>query len=215
MCPPMRARWRGATWRIRWNLCFLKPTWVHNPNGKSNGSAIFTQLMAEAHLRNLANTTELVLHWAHPSPQPKWEIDQLSRFCTAHGRKSLYFTIGARFPQNCPFPWAIWTPFNTLTARDVHRHLSFNMLHTWWTSKDIPLPRNRPTSQRTIGPAQSLNSVYWIFLLYCNALWLAWPSRITDNNLKGHCFLGPTESSTKTASWILDWFIHFLHGSLV
>ena len=31
----------GVTWRIRLNLCFLRPTRVHNPNGKLIGSAIF------------------------------------------------------------------------------------------------------------------------------------------------------------------------------
>jgi len=44
MCPPMRAI--GATWLIRWNLCFLQPTRVHNLNGKSIGSAIFAELTA-------------------------------------------------------------------------------------------------------------------------------------------------------------------------
>ena len=58
-----------------------------------------------AHWRHLANTIELVLPSAHPSPQPKWQINQFSHFCTAHGRKSLYFTMGNPFPQNCPFPW--------------------------------------------------------------------------------------------------------------
>jgi len=47
------ARWRqcafpgghiGATWQIRLNLCFLRPTQVHNPNGKSIGSAVIVQL---------------------------------------------------------------------------------------------------------------------------------------------------------------------------
>ena len=28
----------------------------------------------------------------------------LSSCCTAHGKKSLYFTMGAPFPQNCPLP---------------------------------------------------------------------------------------------------------------
>jgi len=42
-----------------------------------------------AHWRHRANTTELVLAFAHPSPQPKWQIDRLSCFCTAHSRKSL------------------------------------------------------------------------------------------------------------------------------
>jgi len=24
-----------------------------------------------------------------------------------------YFAMGHSFPQNCPFPWGIWTPSNT------------------------------------------------------------------------------------------------------
>jgi len=46
--------------------------------------------------------TELVLISAHPSPQPKWQVDRLSHFCTAHGRKSLYITMGAPFPKIAP-----------------------------------------------------------------------------------------------------------------
>jgi len=38
----------GATWRIRLNLCFLQPTWVHNPNGKFISLAVFAQLTAES-----------------------------------------------------------------------------------------------------------------------------------------------------------------------
>jgi len=38
----------NATWRIRLNLCFLQPTWVHNPNGKLISSAVFAQLTAES-----------------------------------------------------------------------------------------------------------------------------------------------------------------------
>jgi len=63
-----------------------------------------------AHWRHLANMIELVLPLAHPSLHLKRQIDQFSRFCTAHGRNSLYFTVGVPFPQNCPFPWRIWTP---------------------------------------------------------------------------------------------------------
>jgi len=64
-----------------------------------------------AHWRHLANMIELVLPLACPSTQPKRQIDQFRCFCTAHSRKSLYFTMGAPFPQNCPFPWGIchWT----------------------------------------------------------------------------------------------------------
>ena len=51
-----------------------------------------------AQWHHLANTIELVLLLAHPRPQPKWQIEQFSRFCTTHGRKSLYFTMGDHFP---------------------------------------------------------------------------------------------------------------------
>jgi len=56
-----------------------------------------------AHWRHLANTIELVLPLAHLSPQPKRQIDQFSHFCTAYGRKSLYFTVGDTFPPKLPF----------------------------------------------------------------------------------------------------------------
>jgi len=56
-----------------------------------------------AHWRHLANTTELVLPSAHPSPQLTRQIDRFSRFCTAHDRKCLYLTMADPFPQNCPF----------------------------------------------------------------------------------------------------------------
>jgi len=36
------------------------------------------------HWRHLANTIELVLPSANPSPQPKRQIDRFSRFCRAH-----------------------------------------------------------------------------------------------------------------------------------
>jgi len=56
--PPTWAHWHhlanmteivyiGAIWRIWLNLCFLRPIWVHNPNGKSISSAVSAQLMAE------------------------------------------------------------------------------------------------------------------------------------------------------------------------
>jgi len=61
-----------------------------------------------AHWRNLTNTVELVLSWAHPSPQPKRQIDRFSRFITySHGKKFLYFTMGAHFSPNCPVPLGI------------------------------------------------------------------------------------------------------------
>jgi len=46
--------------------------------------------------------TELVPSSTHPSPQPKRQIDRFSRFCTAYGRKSLYFTMGDLSPKIAP-----------------------------------------------------------------------------------------------------------------
>jgi len=39
--------------------------------------------------------------------------DRFSRFWTAHGRKSLYFTMGDPFPQIAPSRGGIWTPSNS------------------------------------------------------------------------------------------------------
>jgi len=46
MCPPMRTHWRQLVNMI--DLCFLRPTRVHNPNCKLIGSAIFAQLVEES-----------------------------------------------------------------------------------------------------------------------------------------------------------------------
>jgi len=65
------------------------------------------------HWRHLANTIELMLPSAHPSPQSKREIDRFSRSCTAHGRKSLYLQWAVLF-QKMPLPMGgLDPPFNT------------------------------------------------------------------------------------------------------
>jgi len=67
-----------------------------------------------------ARLHQCALHVTHASLDPPeltsqtTSLDQFSRFCTAHDRVSLYFTMGRPFPpQNCPFAWGIWTPSNT------------------------------------------------------------------------------------------------------
>ena len=57
MCPPMYTHWRHLANMIE--LCFLRPTWVHNPNSKSIGSAISAQLTTES---------PYTLPWASLSP---------------------------------------------------------------------------------------------------------------------------------------------------
>jgi len=52
-----------------------------------------------------------MLPWAYQSPQPKWHLNRFGNFCTAHGRESLYFTMGRPFPPSkLPFTQGIWTP---------------------------------------------------------------------------------------------------------
>jgi len=48
-------------------------------------------------------------------------LDRFSRFCTAHGRESQYFTTGPIFPvkiENCPFPWGDLDPHLTRSSLD-------------------------------------------------------------------------------------------------
>jgi len=59
-------------------------------------------------------------HW---SPQPKRQIDRFRRFCTVHGIKCIYFTMGAPIHQNCPFPHGIWTPSNGWCLGRMRAHI--------------------------------------------------------------------------------------------
>jgi len=64
-----------------------------------------------AHWHHLANTIKLVLFSAHPSSQPKLQIDRFSRFCTVHGRKCMLILYnGDPFPKIVPSRGKIGTP---------------------------------------------------------------------------------------------------------
>jgi len=102
-----------------------------------------------AHWRHLANTIVFVLPSAHLSSQLKRQINQFSCFCTDHGRKSLYLTMGTPFPKNCHYPWGISTPYNTIPwARfctgDCRVSLYFTM--------GCPFPLKIATSHGGCGP---------------------------------------------------------------
>jgi len=94
----------GATWQIRLKLCFIGPTRVHKWNGKSIGSAILPQLMAQSSYtyneHPFAPKLPLPMEGSegHPSPQPKQHLNQFSRICTDDCRVSIYFTMGRLFP---------------------------------------------------------------------------------------------------------------------
>ena len=74
----------------------------------STSSIVFASL-----LTHLANTIELVLPLAHPSPQTKWQISRFSYFCTAHGRVSSSMPEHVLSHNNCYFACGIWAQSNT------------------------------------------------------------------------------------------------------
>jgi len=114
-----------------------------------------------AHWRHLMNTIELVLLSAHPSQQSKWQIDRFSHFCTAHGRKSLYFTMGDPFSPKCPFSWGIWITSNSSFAqlmaecRRAHWH---NLVNT--IELVLPLAHRSPQPKLQID---------WFSHFFCTA----------------------------------------------
>jgi len=63
-----------------------------------------------AHWRLLANTTELVLSSAHPSPQSKRQIDWFGRSGTAYSNTA---EMGSSFPQIAPSNGVPGPPNNT------------------------------------------------------------------------------------------------------
>jgi len=49
----------------------------------------------------------------HPSPQPKWHLDQFSRFCTSQGKESQVYNGSPLSPSKLPLAKDIWTQSKT------------------------------------------------------------------------------------------------------
>jgi len=63
----------------------------------------------DGRVNRIGGMIELLLPSSNLSPQPKQQIYRFSRFCTAYGRKSLYFTLGTPSPKiahSWVFLWA-------------------------------------------------------------------------------------------------------------
>jgi len=114
MCPLMWAHWRHLVNTIEPVL----PSVHQSPQPKWQiGSAVFAQLAAQCHracwacpspLKIVSSHGGSVPHLirgslGHPTQHHKRRLDQFSRFCTAHDRKSLHFTMGAPFPKIAPY----------------------------------------------------------------------------------------------------------------
>ena len=144
-----------------------------------------------AYWHHLTNTIELVLPSAHPSARPKRQIDRVSHFCTAHGRKSLYFALGDPFPYNCPFSLGIWTVSNSWFLGPVRVHNPNGITISLAVFAQVTTDRPYTLQCAALPPQNCL-----------------FPSRDLDSNLM-HGSLGPHESLTQTASQ------PFLQGSLL
>ena len=111
-------------------------------------------------------------------------------FCTAHGRKSLYFTVGAPFCQNCPFPWGhmdLQSLGQSEPTTQMAAPLVPPFLHRW--PRSVPVLCNGPPL-----PPQN-----------CPLPWWCGPHLI-------HSSLGPLESSSQTSCRLVE---PFLQGALV
>jgi len=121
----------GATWWIRFNLCFLQPTRVHNPNGKWIGSAVSAQLTAESLYTLQWASLSSKITPSHGDLNLDLTHDSLGSFesTTQTASRSVqpflhrwpYFNIeysyalqwDAPSPSKLPLPMGIWNPSNT------------------------------------------------------------------------------------------------------
>jgi len=128
-----------------------------------------------AHWSHLANTIELVLHMAHPSPQPKRQIDRYSCFWTAQGRLKVSILYNGRpFPQNCPFSWGNFPICSPM--RSHWRHLANTIKLV------LPSAHRSPQPKQQIDRFSCFRTVHG-----------------------GDDSLGPFEPTTQTASAVFAW----------
>jgi len=136
-----------------------------------------------------------MIPWGRPSPQSKLHHNQFGYFRIGDRRVFLNFTMGAPFPQNCPFPWGIWTACKTRFLGPIRAHNA-----------------NSISISRAVFPQTTVECPYTL-------QWDAHsPPKICPfpwGDLNSHLILGPLgppKSSTQTASWSVQ---PFLQGSLV
>jgi len=136
-----------------------------------------------------------VLPLAHQSPQPKWQIDHFGCFCTAHSRKSLYFSI--------------WAPLSPKIAPSHGGSGPYLTHDSWGPSK----------------PTHNPNSIWIDSVIFCTDDCSAechdtlqrnapFPSKLplSTRDLDPHLIPGSLGPSTQTAPRSVE---PFLHSSLV
>ena len=121
-----------------------------------------------------------MIPWVSPSPQSKWHHDQFNCFHTGDRRVSLYFTMGAPFPQNCPFPWGSGPPSNTWFLGPIRAHNQMASLlvqpfsQRWPQSVPI-LYNGMPLSPLKIAPS---HEGIWTL----SNTWFTGPTRVLNQN---------------------------------
>ena len=91
----------------------------------------------------------------YPTQHPKRHLDRLSRFCTAHDRQFLYFTIGVLVSQKLPFP------MGDLDLHVIHYCLSPSKPEIQTASRSLePFLYSTPQSDPTLynGPPLRLHN---------------------------------------------------------
>jgi len=145
----------------RWRQCaphLIMLSWAHsNPNSKQHLDQFSHFCTAHGMSFLLKDAT---FHGAIWTPSNTWSLEPTARtaswsvqpFCTAHGRMSLYFTMGHLFPsQNCLFPWGSAPPFNTFTLGPIHAtQMVSRSLEPFLQSSPLR-QTNRPHYSVTIG----------------------------------------------------------------
>ena len=77
----------------------------HLSTPQKNGSIVFARWRQCAHIRGHIGAAWRMQFNLCFRPQPKRQINQFGRFCTSHGRKSLYFTMGTHSPKLIHLVW--------------------------------------------------------------------------------------------------------------
>jgi len=180
-----------------------------------------------AHWRHLANTIELVLPLAHPNPQYKLQINRFSHSCTAHGRKSLYFTVSRPFPKKLP-----------ILIRVSESHLTRDSLgdfeptiqtsswsvqlfsHGW--PQSVPILYNGPPLSPKIVPSHGGSGMPWKTWFH-EPIWAYFPNGILIGSA---VFAQITAECPYTLQWDAlfplkiapshgDLYPHLIHGSWI
>jgi len=112
VCPSMRAHWHHLANTIE--LCFLRPSRIHNSNNKSIGSAVFAQITAECRCTLQRSRSFLPLKF----PLPMGDLDphptRFLRPIRAHNRNSIFIV-------ECPYTleWDAPSPSELSLPMDV------------------------------------------------------------------------------------------------